>query len=89
MTTKKITLNELRSLVKQIITEETDYVGNLGRANNQEVGKIIPLIQQLAGNDIKSIITKISAQIQAGKMQDTDTRNIATAIGSIAFNAMG
>jgi hypothetical protein len=89
MATKKITLNELRSLVKEIINEQTDYTGNLGRANNEEVAKVIPLIQQLAGNDIKNIITKITAQIQAGKMQDTDTRNIATAIGSIAFNVMG
>jgi hypothetical protein len=89
MATKKITLNELQTLVKQIIKEETNYTANLGRANNQEVSKIIPIIKQIAGNDIKNIISKLESQVKAGKMEDTDTRNIATAIGSIAYTMMG
>ena len=82
-------LQRLAGLVNESIDEGTDYTGNLGRASNEEVEKIMQAIQQLVGNDIKSIVSKIEGEIKANKIPDTDTRNIATAIGSIAFTAMG
>ena len=71
------------------LNEGSDYTGNLARANNEEVEKLIPVLQQVAGSDIKSILAKIKTAIEQGKMSDTNTRNIATAIGSIAYTSMG
>jgi hypothetical protein len=83
-------MQQLAGVIKESqLDEGNDYTGNLGRANNEEVAKIMPSLQQLVGNDIKAIINKIEAEIKAKKIEDTDTRNIATAIGSIAYTTMG
>ena len=73
-----------------MVNEGTDYTGNLARANNEEVGKLIPILQQVAGSDIKNIISKVEAVMKQGTVSpDIDTRNIATAIGSMAYTSMG
>jgi hypothetical protein len=64
------------------------YKENLGRANNEEVHKILTKLENIIGNDIQNIITKIEDQVKAGKINDTDTRNIAVAIGHIVYNKM-
>jgi len=64
------------------------YKENLARANNEEVYKILPQLENIIGNDIQNIITKIEEQVKSGKIKDTDTRNIAVAIGHIAYEKL-
>jgi hypothetical protein len=81
-------LNE--SVNKELVNEGTDYTGNLARANNEEVGKLIPILQQVAGSDIKNIISKVEAAAKQGTISsDIDTRSVAAAIGSMAYTSMG
>ena len=62
------------------------YKENLGRADNKEVYKILPEIEKLVGADVTALVKKIEDAIRSGKMEDTDTRNIAVAIGDLVYN---
>jgi hypothetical protein len=64
------------------------YKENLGRANNEEVYKILPELENTVGKDIEVLVSKLEEQIKSGKIKDTDTRNIAVAIGHIAYEKM-
>ena len=64
------------------------YKENLGRANNEEVYRILPELENTVGKDIEILVSKIEEQIKSGKIKDTDTRNIAVAIGHIAYEKM-
>ena len=65
------------------------YTENLGRADNKEVYKILPEVKKLVENDMKAIITKIENATKNNQIADTDTRNIAAALGSMAYDIMG
>lgn len=64
------------------------YKENLGRANNEEVYKILPELENTVGKDIEVLVSKLEEQIKSGKIKDTDTRNFALAIGHIAYEKM-
>jgi hypothetical protein len=64
------------------------YKENLGRANNEEVYKILPELENTVGKDIEVLVSKLKEQVKSGKIKDTDTRNIAVAIGHIAYEKM-
>jgi hypothetical protein len=67
----------------------SSYKENLGRADNQVVHQILPEVEKLIGNDVKTIINKLEAAIRSQSIEDVDTRNIAVAIGHLAYKAMG
>ena len=44
------------------------YKENLGRANNEEVYKILPELENTVGKDIEVLVSKLEEQIKSGKM---------------------
>jgi hypothetical protein len=64
------------------------YKENLGRADNEEVYKILPELENTIGADVQALVSKIEQQVKSGKLKDSDSRNFALAIGHIAYEKM-
>ena len=64
------------------------YKENLGRADNEEVYKIVPELENTSGADVQALVSKIEQQVKSGKLKDSDSRNFALAIGHIAYEKM-
>ena len=77
---------------KKVMTEGSDYTSNLGRADNEKVGKIIEALPENVVSAIGNMTDKIGEGLKGMEgMGDIDpsTRDIAVAIGSIAYTRMG
>ena len=70
------------------LNEATNYPANLGRANNENVTKLIPLIQADINGDIKSAVDKVSKIIEEKGMGDMSIRDVSVAIGSIVYDML-
>ena len=71
------------------LNEATNYPANLGRANNENVTKLIPLIQADINGDIKSVLDKVRKKITEEKgMGDMSIRDVSVAIGSIVYDML-
>jgi hypothetical protein len=70
------------------LNEATNYPANLGRANNENVTKLIPLIQADINGDIKSVVDKVSKIMEEKGMGDMSIRDVSVAIGSIVYDML-
>jgi hypothetical protein len=70
MRTKKISLNELRSLVKQIIKEDEIFLDN--DTDLQNLGLLIDKTFNNINNELKRLVSEISNKIYVPDYEDDD-----------------
>ena len=81
MTTKKITLNELRTLVKQIIKEESENYTEIKELKNKEISSLKKIYQQ--GSDMYNALLKdggrkaIEGRIKQMDIYFNENRNLS------------
>lgn len=85
MTTKKITLNELRNMVKQLIRENSNYKFN--DANTEVAAQIEQYLDPVLRQQISSALTK-AAQQENSPLKSAGAANIGLAIGWLAFDVV-
>lgn len=65
------------------------YKENLSRGSNEFVYQVLPELEKLVGNEMKVILKKITDQIIAKKLADTENdfgRDYGLALGSLFYD---
>ena len=83
MATKKITLNELRTLVKQVIKENSNYKFN--DANTEKAAQIETFLDPILRQTITNALIK-AAQQENSPLRSAGSANIGLAVGWLVFD---